>query len=81
MAEFYDWRHAREQELANLRFQQQEVERLTLPQIARVEAEAIIRHETRAAMPENPSDLDGAFNFRKLLAEAEKSRTRPAPAA
>ena len=79
--EFYDWRHAREQELANLRFQQHEAERLTLPQIARVEAESIIRHETRTAMPENPKGSDGAFNFRKLLAYAARPPTRVAPAA
>lgn len=73
LADYYRWCQAREQELASLRFQQQEAERLTLPRIARVEAEAIIRRETKSAMPENPNGSDGAFNFRRLLADAERA--------
>ena len=81
LADYYDWRHAREQELAKLRLRQQETERLTLPQVARVEAEAVIRRETKAAMPDEPIGQAGAFNFRKLIADAERARTQPTPAA
>ena len=51
LAEYYDWRHTREQQLAKLRQQQQDVEHDTIPQTARKEATDIIQREARAAMP------------------------------
>lgn len=74
LAEYYDWRHAREQELAELRQRQQEVERDTIAQTARREAEAVIRQEARAAMPNQPNDKQGSVNFRKLIADADRHR-------
>lgn len=86
LAEYYDWRHSREQELAELRQRQQEVERHTLPRTARREAEAVIRQEARAAMPSQRNEKQGSVNFRKPIADADRHRqaagnNRRAPAA
>ena len=72
LADYYQWRHTREQELAQLRQQQQEVESHTVPQTARREAEAVIRQEARAAMPAQPEGKPGAVAFRKLIADANR---------
>lgn len=86
LADYYRWRHSREQELADLRRQQQEVEHYTVPQTARREAEAIIRQEAKAAMPPRPNEKQGAAYFRKLIADSDRhlsvpGNTRRPPAA
>lgn len=74
LAEYYDWRQAREQELAELRQRQQVVEHDTIPRIARHEADDIIRQEARAAMPAQTDGKHGQVDLEKLMSKADPHR-------
>ena len=65
LTEYYDWRHAREQELTELRQRQQEVRTDTLPYAARTEAVDIIRRETIAARPLRSDEKPPSLSMKK----------------
>ena len=77
LAEYYEWRHAREQELAELRQRQQEVESDTLPHTARMEAVDIIRREAIAARPVRTNETPRPLSLNKANSHPD-TRRRPA---